>query len=272
MRGRRSSGSGGPTPPPPPGSPQIRPGATTTRPRQPNRQCRDSGAVSARVPWAADDQQRPEGSRMGHGEQEARQQWLAGGAARDEDEALWFEQFGDEDGSDRSAGELGYIAAQYQAERQTRAAARAQEERTGQPTWPGMPPGTPRLTGEQAPRQAQQPEALRHQDQQRSGHREEREAFQQYAAGAAPDDAAGHQPSAKSAEELADDGKAGRPATGEQREAWTQTVVPSYAEQQRQLDRQRAANPWHDQTGPGYTEPEIDWDPEEHSGDHEAGS
>lgn len=209
---------------------------------------------------------------MGHSEQEARQQWLAGGAARDEDEALWFDQFGEEDGSDRSAGELDFIAAQYQAERETRAAARAQQQRTGPSTWPGVPAGTARLTGEHAAQQAQQPGALRHPDQERSGYREEREAFHRYAAGAAPEDAAGHQPFAQSGEEPADDGKAGRPATGEQREAWTQIVVPGYAEQQRQLDPQRAADPWHDWTGPGYTEPEFDWDPEDHSGDLEAGS
>jgi hypothetical protein len=233
---------------------------------------RDGGAGSVRGPWAADDQQRPEGSGTGHGEQQARQQWLAGGAARDEDEALWFEQFGDEYGSDRSAGELDYIAAQYQAERETRAAARAQQERTEPTTWFGVPARTAWLTGEQAARQAQQPEALRHRDQEQGGYREEREAFQRYAAGAAPDDAAGHQPFAKSGEEPADDGKAGRQATGDQRENWTQIAVPGYAEQQRQLDRQRAADPWHDKTGPGYTEPEFDWDPEEHSGDFEAGS
>lgn len=49
-------------------------------------------------------------------------------------------------------------------------------------------------------------------------------------------------------------------------------VVRGYAEQQRRLDWQRAADPSHDWTGPGYTEPEIDWDPEEHSGDLEVGS
>ena len=209
---------------------------------------------------------------MGHGEQEARQQWLAGGAARDEDEALWFDQFGDEDGSDRSAGELDFIAEQYQAERQRRAAARSQQERTGPSTWPGVPAGTARLTGEQAARHAQQREALRHQDQERSGYREERVAFQPHVAGAAPQDTAGHQPFAKSGEKLADDGKAWHPATGEQRKAWSQIAVPSYAEQQRRLDRERAADPWHDRTGPGYTEPEIDWDPQEDSGDFEAGS
>jgi len=248
------------------------PGDPDHRAADAGRAGRDGEAGIVRGPWAAEDQQRPEGRRIGRGEQEARQQWLAGGAARDEDEALWFEQFGDEDGSDMSAGELDYIAEQYQAERERRAAARAQQERTELPTWPGVPAGTARLTGQQAAQQAQQHEALRHQDQERSGYREEREAFQRYAAGAAPEDAAEHQPFAKSEEEPADDGKAGRTATGEQREAWTQIAVPGYAEQQRQLDRQRAADPWHDWTGPGYTEPEFDWDPEEHSGDFEAGS
>jgi hypothetical protein len=205
---------------------------------------------------------------MGYGEQEARQQWLAGGPARDEDEALWFEQFGDEDGSDRSASELDYIAGQYQAERESRAAVQAQQERTGPSTWPGVPAWTAGPSGEQAARQAQQPEALRRPDQERSGNQEEREAFQRYAAG----DAVGHQPFAKPGEEAADDGNAGRAAAGEQREGWTQLALPGYAEQQRQLDRQRAADPWHDWTGPGYTEPEIDWDPEEYSGDYEAGS
>jgi hypothetical protein len=47
----------------------------------------------------------------------------------------------------------------------------------------------------------------------------------------------------------------------DQATAWTQTVIPSYAEQQRQLDWERAQDPWHEQTGPGYTEPPIDWDP-----------
>jgi hypothetical protein len=233
---------------------------------------RDGEPVTARGSWAADDQQRPEDSRMGHGEQQARQRWLAGGAARDDDEALWFEQFGDEDSSDRSASELDYIAAQYQAERETRAAARAQQERTEPSAWPGVPAGTARLTSEQSARQAQQLETLHHPDRDWSGYKEEREENQRYAAGAAPDDAAGHQPFAKSGEESADDGNARSPATGEQLEGWTQIALPGYAEQQRQLDRQRAADPWHDCTGPGYTEPEIDWDPEEHSGDLEAGS
>jgi len=44
-------------------------------------------------------------------------------------------------------------------------------------------------------------------------------------------------------------------------EGWTQQVVPSYGDQQKALDAERAAHPYHDMTGPGYTEPEIAWDP-----------
>lgn len=83
---------------------------------------REGGAAPARAPQGAEPRQQAEASGIGLGEQEARQQWLSGGAARDEDEELWFEQFGDEEGSDRSAGELDFIAEHYRTEREKRAA------------------------------------------------------------------------------------------------------------------------------------------------------
>jgi hypothetical protein len=116
---------------------------------------REGGTAPVRGVRAAEPQQGPGERGMHRGEQEARQQWLSGGAARDEDEELWFGQFGDEDGSDRSAGELDFIAEEYRAEREKRAAARAQQA-------PGDKPGREAPDpGEQPGREAQLAAAAR---------------------------------------------------------------------------------------------------------------
>src|ERR1035438_318850 len=49
-------------------------------------------------------------------------------------------------------------------------------------------------------------------------------------------------------------------------EGWTQEAIPSAEVQQAQLEVDRERAPFHEMTGPGYTEPPLDWDPEPENG------
>jgi hypothetical protein len=45
-------------------------------------------------------------------------------------------------------------------------------------------------------------------------------------------------------------------------EGWTQEIIPSAVVQQAQLEADRERDTWHEMTGPGYTEPPLDWYPD----------